>query len=114
MSSTSTKLNLKHLDLQHSHTTNMIADSGTNITLVNDNIVLQNERKSLDPHPISASKDYIHVTTMGEMNVGPLQITSKRADINEPLLALGDYARQQYVTILDDKGILSQKSEMFT
>ena len=39
------------------------------------------------------------------MNVGPLQITAKRADINEPLLELVDYANHQYVTILDDRGI---------
>ena len=109
VSPTCTKLDLKPLDLLRSYTTNIIADSGTNITLVTDNIALQNERKSLDPNPISASKNSIQVTSMGEMNVGPLQITAKRADINEPLLALGDYARKQFITILDDQGIFITK-----
>ena len=65
MSPTRTKLNLKYLDLTHKNTTNMIADSGTNITLVNDNIRLLNERKSMDPPPISSSKDHIHITSEG-------------------------------------------------
>jgi len=53
------------------HTVQMIADSGTNVDLVNYDIDLDNERPSNEPSPISASQDSIPISSKGEMGLGP-------------------------------------------
>ena len=87
---------------KHKSLTTIIADSGTNINLLKSDIPLSNERPST-LQVIAASKDGIQAISKGEFTLGTdtTQLTGHRADVNESLAALGDYAKDDYVTILD-------------
>ena len=52
---------------------------------------------------MAASKDGIQAISKGEFTLGTdtKQLTCHQADVNESLAALGDYAEDDYVTILD-------------
>ena len=90
----------------------VVADSGTNVNIVTSEFKLNNERASSTSPAIAADKGGIDFFSKGEHTVGDgLGVTTEKANVNEPLMGLGEFACNEHVSILDNSGMNITKKE---